>query len=423
MTISESEPRDSYIVATYRISSYLPLEKAAEILAGEQSSGTFTRVALESEDLKRRHGAVVSRITVDETPIAPLPGSWRPSPAATLTTGTVEVLFPTINFGPSVASLITTVAGNLYELRELAAVKLLDVELPAALAQHYSGPLRGIPGTRRLMGVDGGAMIGTIVKPSIGLHLEQLTALVRELALAGIDFIKDDELNTDPPFAPLNQRIDAVMRVLNDVADQTGKLTMYAFNVTGDVDSMKMGLERIERQGGTCAMAAIPTIGFSALAELRKSTDLALHGHRAGFGALDRHPGLGMSFRVFQKLARVCGADHLHVGGIDSKFWEDNSAVVSSVRAMQRPLEIGNPMLPVLSSAQTAATAATTHALIQSADILVLAGGGIHAHPGGASAGVSSMRAAWDAVVAGDVPEEVAEPGSPLDIALKAFGH
>jgi ribulose-bisphosphate carboxylase large chain len=410
------------VVATYRIASYLPLEQAGDVLAGEQSSGTFAKVALESESLNASHRAQVVEVLPDETEPVALPGTWRPEGSGALHAGLVRVSFPVQNFGASVAALLTVVAGNLYEIRELAEVKLVDVEIPEQVRRSYRPPLWGTAGTRELLGTTEGPMVGTIVKPSIGLSLEQLAALVRDLALAGIDFIKDDELSTDPPFAPLAERIRVVMREINAAAQVTGKQTMYAFNITDDLEPMKRSADLIAEQHGTCAMVAIPWVGFPALADLRRHSDLVLHGHRAGFGALDRSPGLGMSFTVFQKLSRLCGADHLHVGGVNSKFWESNEAVIANVRALGVEFAGTPPVLPVLSSAQTAATAQTAHDLLRTEDLLVLAGGGIHAHPGGVAAGVHSMQEAWRAVTAGQDPADVATPGSALDVALSTFG-
>lgn len=412
------------ITATYRIATPLPLERAAEIIAGEQSAGTFTRVAFESDQLLSRHAAVVESITPEgELPVeAALPGVPI-GDARALNAGVVRIAFPAHNFGPSLASVVTTVAGNLYELRDIAGIKLLDVEIPAHVAQCYSGPRHGIAGTRRLIGAHENAMIGTIVKPSIGLTAEQLQDMVAQLGSAGIDFIKDDEVNSNAPYFPLNRRIDVVLRTLNELRERTGRAVMYAFNITGDLDDMKRAADRIARSGGTCAMVAVPSIGLSALAELRRSTDLVIHGHRAGFGALDRSPRLGQSFRVFQKLASLAGVDHLHVGGINSKFWESNQDVADSVSALRDGVGRGEKVLPVLSSAQTAATAGPARELLGSDDLLVLAGGGIHAHPGGIADGVQSMREAWRLVAQGRSPAREAQVGSALHTALQAFGE
>lgn len=412
------------VVATYRVASRLDLAEVAGIIAGEQSAGTFARVGFESDELRRAHAATV--LSVEETePLSTdvaLPGAIGEIDGAPLRTGVVRIAFPDHNFGPSIPAVLTTVAGNLYELQEVAGIKLLDVDLPAAVSDRYPGPMHGVAGTRRLIGNEDQAMIGTIIKPSIGLSPEHLAEMVAQLAAAQIDFIKDDEINSDAPYFPLMKRIDVVMDTLEDTRERTGKPVMYAFNITGDLDAMKRGADRIAERGATCAMVAVPSIGLPALAELRRSTDLVIHGHRAGFGALDRSPLLGQSFLVFQKLVRLAGADHLHAGGIGGKFWESNDEVATNVRAMQGSLDRGEDLLPVLSSAQTAATAEPTRALLASDDLLVLAGGGIHAHPGGIADGVGSMREAWRMVSEGRSPAREAREGSPLAVALRTFG-
>lgn len=412
------------VIATYRVATHLDLARVAEIIAGEQSAGTFTRVGFESDELRQAHAATV--LSVEETvPCSSdrgVPGAVGGSDGTSPTVGLVRIAFPEHNFGPSIPAVLTTVAGNLYELQEVAGIKLLDVELPAAVTDRYPGPRHGVAGTRRLIGNEDQAMIGTIIKPSIGLSPDHLAEIVTQLAAARIDFIKDDEINSDAPYFPLMERIDVVMNALDDARQRTGVPVMYAFNITGELDEMKRSAERIAERGGTCAMVAIPSIGLPALSELRRSTDLVIHGHRAGFGALDRSPLLGQSFRVFQKLARLAGADHLHAGGIDGKFWESNDEVAANVRAMQENTIRGEQVLPVLSSAQTAATAEPTRALIDSDDLLILAGGGIHAHPGGIADGVESLRDAWRMVSTGRSPEKDASEGSPLAEALRVFG-
>ncbi len=143
------------------------------------------------------------------------------------------------NFGASLPNLVATVAGNLFELRPFSGLRLLDITLPEAFAAKYPGPKFGVAGTRRLSGVEGRPLIGTIVKPSVGFGPEQTADLVKVLCEAGIDFIKDDELQADGPHCPFDARARAVMRVIEDHAQRTGKKAMYAFNITGDLDEMR----------------------------------------------------------------------------------------------------------------------------------------------------------------------------------------
>src|SRR3954470_9857742 len=63
------------IHATYRIETPLPVERAAEVLAGEQSSGTFVAVPGETDALRQRFGARVEKITpLDSVASSSLPG-------------------------------------------------------------------------------------------------------------------------------------------------------------------------------------------------------------------------------------------------------------------------------------------------------------------------------------------------------------
>jgi ribulose-bisphosphate carboxylase large chain len=73
-------------------------------------------------------------------------------------------------------------------------------------------------------------------------------------------------------------------------------------------------------EGGSCVMASLNWCGYSGMQTLRRHTGLALHGHRNGYGALSRHPLLGMSFQAYQTLWRLAGVDHMHVHGLQGKF-------------------------------------------------------------------------------------------------------
>ena len=166
-------------------------------------------------------------------------------------------------------------------------------------------------------------MIGTIVKPSIGLSPDELAEVVGELAAAGIDFIKDDELQGNGPTAPLAERVRAVMPVLERHADRTGVKPMYAFNITDDIDRLEANHDLVVAAGGTCVMACVNLVGLAGLEFLRRRAQVPIHGHRAMFGAISRSEQVGFSFRAWQKLARLSGADHLHTNGISNKFYEN----------------------------------------------------------------------------------------------------
>jgi ribulose-bisphosphate carboxylase large chain len=354
-----------------------------------------------------------------------LPGSQLPNKSngsISYRRGRVVLSFPLHNFGPSIPNLLATVAGNLYELREFSGLRLMDIELPNAFMEKYPGPQFGIEGTRKLANVYNRPFIGTIVKPSIGLAPDELRGVVRDLALAGIDFIKDDELNANPPYAPLKDRVKAVMEEIERAADKTGKKVMYAFNITDDIDQLERNHETVVKAGGNCVMVGINSIGLAGVAHVRKFSEVPIHGHRNQWGAMTRCPQLGMEFTAYQKLCRLAGVDHLHCNAIDSKFYESNESVVKSVKDCISPMFGGYTAMPVLSSGQWAGTAPISYASMETIDVMHLAGGGILGHPGGSEAGVKSMIQGWEAAVSGVSLTEYAETRIELKQAIEKFG-
>jgi ribulose-bisphosphate carboxylase large chain len=299
----------------------------------------------------------------------------------------------------------------------------MDLELPPSFAKHFRGPKFGVTGCRKLTTVQNRPLIGTIIKPSIGLTPQQTAELVKTLIEAGIDFVKDDELMADPPHSPFDERVDAVMRVLNDHAERTGKKVMYAFNISDELDAMLRHYEKIVKSSGTCAMISLNSVGLSGVKKICDLGALPIHGHRNGWGMLNRHPLLGIEFPAYQKLWRLAGVDQIHVNGIANKFWESDDSVVRSIDACLKPLPGGMPVLPVVSSGQWGGQACETHRRTKTVDLLYMAGGGIMAHPDGPAAGVLSLQKWWEAAVEGLTMEQSVARHPELKKSVEKFGQ
>jgi ribulose-bisphosphate carboxylase large chain len=401
-------PAGDRIQARYWIETAFPLQQAVETLAGEQSTGTFVRVPGETDELREAHGARIESLDELESAAGPsLPGAGIPkNESETLIYRRAEVTFswPLSNMGLSLPNVVATIAGNLFELNAFSGLKLLDISLPPSFLMRYQGPQFGIAGTRRLSGVYQRPLIGTIIKPSVGLSPQATAARVAELVKGGIDFIKDDELQADGPHCPFEQRIPAVMQVINRRADKEGRKVMYACNITGEIDEMMHRHDVVEACGGTCVMISMNSIGLPALVALRRYSRLAVHGHRNGWGIYSRSPAVGMSYIAYQKLWRLAGVDHMHVNGIGNKFCEDDASVIASARECLKPMfdvpGRGCEIMPVFSSGQSARQAAATYQALGTTDLIFACGGGIIAHPDGIAAGVRAVRDAWDAAAA-----------------------
>ena len=227
----------------------------------------------------------------------------------------------------------------------------------------------------------------------------------------------------DPPHCPLADRVRAVMRVINEHAERTGRKVMFAFNISDDADTMLQHHDTVLAAGGTCVMVSANSVGFSAVARLARHSQLPIHAHRNGWGMFTRHPLLGMEFAAYQKFWRLAGVDHLHVNGLQNKFWEPDESVVRSIQACLEPLPGGGEaLLPVVSSGQWGGQAPETHRRTKTLDLLYLAGGGIMAHPRGPAAGVRALQQSWDAAVQGIPLSEYAVTHPELQFSLTRFG-
>jgi ribulose-bisphosphate carboxylase large chain len=425
--MSQGTDGGSRIRALYWIETAYPLEQAAETMAGEQSTGTFIRVPGETVELRERHAAKVENIVELESVSQPsLPGAGVPKcEPAIYRRAEVTLSWPLSNMGPSLPNLLATVAGNLFELKPFSGIRLLDVTFPSELLDRYKGPQFGVAGTRKLSGVYQRPLIGTIIKPSVGLTPEATAQLVETLVSGGIDFIKDDELQSDGPHCPFDQRLKCVMEVIGRHADRLGRKVMYACNITGEIDEMLHRHDAVVKAGGTCVMVSINSVGLPAITALRRHSQLAIHAHRNGWGLYARSPAIGMSYVAYQKFWRLAGVDQMHVNGIRNKFCEDDASVIASARECLTPMFPGRgrgcEVMPVFSSGQSAQQAPDTHRALGSTDLIFACGGGLIAHPSGIGAGVRSLQQAWEAAVAGVPLERFAQEHQELREALAKF--
>ncbi|KAB0676880.1 3-oxo-isoapionate-4-phosphate decarboxylase OiaX [Aureimonas leprariae] len=394
------------IVVTYCIETPGEPERLAAKIASDQSTGTFVPVPGETPELKSRVAAQV--LAVRPLPPATEPGWGRSHPGLAagnrFNRAEADIAFPVEAVGTDLAALMTIAIGGVWSIRELSGVRVTAIRLPPSFAGAYPGPQFGIEGTRRLTGVYGRPLVGTIVKPALGLRPHETAAMVRELVEAGVDFIKDDEKLMSPAYSPLEERVKAIMPVILDHEQRSGKKVMYAFGISAaDPDTMLRNHDVVAAAGGNAAVVNIASIGLGALTFLRKRSRLALHAHRNGWDILTRNAAVGMDFAAWEIFWRLSGVDQFQINGIRVKYWEPDESFVRSFHALQRPVftDADRP-LPVVGSGQWGGQAPDTYAATGgSTDLLYLCGGGVVSHPDGPAAGVRAVRQAWDAAVAG----------------------
>ncbi|MFO1122899.1 MAG: 3-oxo-isoapionate-4-phosphate decarboxylase OiaX [Hyphomicrobiales bacterium] len=396
----------SFVTLTYLIETPGSPEALAAKIASDQSTGTFVPVPGETEELKSRVAARV--VALRPLPPAAFPSFPTPGPGP-FNRAEADIAFPLEAIGTDLAALMTIAIGGVYSIKGFSGIRVVDMKLPPAFGLAWPGPQFGVAGTRRLTGVAGRPVIGTIIKPALGLRPHETAALVKEVIDADVDFVKDDEKLMSPAYSPLEERLKAIMPLILEREQKTGRKVMYAWGISAtDPDEMMRNHDLVLKHGGNCAVININSIGFGAMAFLRRRSGLVLHAHRNGWDILTRHPGLGMDFRVWQQFWRLLGVDQFQINGIRVKYWEPDESFVRSFAAITTQLfSPADCPMPVAGSGQWGGQAPETYQLTgRTLDLLYLCGGGIVSHPGGAGAGVKAVRQAWEAAVAG-IPLEI----------------
>ena len=397
-----------YVVAEYYIESKLPLLKAGIEIAKEESIGTWTKIYTLTESAKRLAGKVFK---VDEE------------------TRKVWIAFPVelfdIEYGGA-SNILSIVAGNLFGLSKLENVRLLDIHIPEKICKKFPGPKFGIENIRKLIGTNRERRphIGTIIKPKVGLNPDETAKVAYEVAIGGIDFIKDDETLVNQKFCPLNERVSKVMEALDKAKEETGRQVLYAVNVSASTPYTLIELvDQALENGANMLMIDAVVTGIPMLQMLAEDPmiKVPIHVHRAMHAAFTRNKRHGIRMVVLAKLIRLAGGDQLHVGtaGI-GKMEADVRETLDARDALLKDIDGIEKTFPV-------ASGGLHPGLIPSllkafgVDAVFQFGGGCHGHPDGPRAGAMAIRQAIEACMKGVSLKEYAKTHPELRKALETW--
>jgi ribulose-bisphosphate carboxylase large chain len=318
-------------------------------------------------------------------------------------------------------NIFSSVAGNIFGLRALKNLRLNDIHFPIKLIQSFKGPKYGISGVRKLLNVHNRPLVGTIIKPKLGLKTTDHATVAYNAWLGGCDIVKDDENLSSQHFNPFNDRILATLEMRDQAEAETGEKKVYMANVTAETYEMLERAQFIKDHGGKYLMVDILTCGFSALQTLRDHDfGLAIHAHRAGHAAFTKNPKHGISMKVLAKVVRIIGVDQLHVGTVVGKMSETKEEVSENVEAVTSMHGGLKKVLPVASGGLYPGLVPDLIKFFGN-DFVIQAGGGIHGHPNGTISGAKAMRQAVDATLQNVSLSEYAIDHRQLQEALKMW--
>jgi len=375
------------------------IEEAAGAVAAESSVGTWTELTTVKPYVEELAAHVFS-----------------------IEGNTARIAYPAGLFeGGNMPNILSSVAGNVFGLKTLRNLRLLDIEFPNKLVASFNGPQFGIEGVRKLLKVMKRPFVGTIIKPKLGLKTLDHAKVAYEAWAGGCDMVKDDENLSSQTFNPFQDRVVKTLEMRDKAENETGERKVYMVNITAETELMLKRAEFVVASGGEYVMVDILTCGWSALQTLRdKNLKLVVHAHRAGHAAFTKNPRHGIAMRPIAKVARIIGVDQLHVGTVVGKMSETRREVVGNIEALKQPMQGMKPVLPVASGGLHPRLVPALMRLFGN-DFVIQAGGGIHGHSDGTRAGATAMRQAVQATVDGRTLEEYAETHKELKIALRLW--
>jgi len=354
----------------------------------------------------------------------------------------VKVAYPLLIFEEgSIAGMMSGIGGNIFGMKALKNLKLLDAELPAEYMKPFKGPTYGKDLIKKIFKRKSGPITAVVPKPKIGYtaaeHAEKVGYAIWK---GGMDCVKDDENLTDQKFNRFEERVKFLAKFRDKAERETGDVKDAFINVTApDLKELERRVKLVHGHGFRYFMLDVVISGFTTVqtaTELAHDYKMAIHGHRAMHAMITRNPKHGMSMLYIAKLMRLMGIDQLHIGTVIGKLAGGKDEIVATkemisqqavgeISGLRMPQKWGaiKPMLPVASGGLHPGLLPEIFDIYGTMDIVVQAGGGTQGHPMGIEAGARAVMQAIEAYKEGVSLDDYSKTHKELKAALDKWGY
>lgn len=415
--MSEQIRQEEYVIATYYIKQprEIDIMKKAASLAVGQTIGTWVPVPGITDEIREKYMGKVIHI-YDVPPI-----DLNTQIIQEERHYVMQLAYPTANFGGDIPLLLTALLGN--DASTSAQVKLIDIEFPKKFAETLGGPRYGIDGLRQYFGIEDRPILLSMIKPCTGLSPEAGAKIFYNAALGGVDIIKDDELLGNPEYSKPEERVKAYKKAAEAVYEKTGEKVRYFVNITSGAGEILENLRRAEDVGADGVLVNFAMVGYSVLRQIAVQARVPILGHSAGSGMFYEGVMNGMSSPLaVGKLARLCGADIVMINTPYGGYPLQYQKYMQTVAQLMLPYYGIKESMPSIGGGVHPGMVEKYIGEVGK-DIVLAAGGAIHGHPMGATAGARAMRQAIDIVMQGAEFETAAVDKKELSEALSLWKY
>jgi len=351
----------------------------------------------------------------------------------------VKIAYPLELWDPGNAvQLLSGIAGNIFGMKAVKNLRLIDVSLPREYIKNFKGPHHGIKGIRKMTGVYGRPLTGAVPKPKVGFTAAEHAQIAFETWMGGFDFTKDDENLTSTSFNLFEERVKLMTKLRDKAEKLTGEKKSAFINISGETELMKKRATMLADHGWNYCMIDVVVAGTASVMTMRDyCTDLglAIHAHRAMHASFDRNPKHGMTMQFLAKLMRLIGVTQIHSGTAVGKLVGSKREVtaIADVLRMKKTPALKHTLLDQdwghIKDALPVSSGGLHPGLVPDVldiygnDLVLLVSGGIHGHPRGTRAGAMATMQAIEAHREGISLDEAAESHRELREALEKWGY
>ena len=334
--------------------------------------------------------------------------------------------------------LMSGIAGNIFGMKAVRNLRLIDVALPPAYMKHFQGPHFGNDGIRKMMGIKKRPLTGAVPKPKIGFSAKEHADIGYETWMGGFDFVKDDENLTSTSFNKFEDRVRYPTKLRDKAEKETGEKKSAFLNITADVGIMQKRADLLAANGWNYCMIDVVVAGTAAVMTMRdycSDLGLAIHAHRAMHAAFDRNRKHGISMQFLAKMMRLIGVSQIHTGTAVGKLTgsRKESLALANLLREKKTAAVEGMLLEQdwgkIKSAFPVSSGGLHPGLVPDVmdiygpEMVLLVSGGIHGHPKGTRAGAKATIQAMEAWQDGVSLEEKAKKAKELKEALGKWGH
>ncbi len=353
----------------------------------------------------------------------------------------VKIAYPIIDFEKgSVPGLASAICGNIFGMKALKNLRIIDAELPMEYIKGFKGPKYGIDVIKKIFKRKSGPVTSVVPKPKIGYTAEEHAKKVGYAVwTGGIDCCKDDENLTSQSFNKFETRVKFLAKYRDKAMKETGEVKDAFINVTSpNLKEFEKRVKLVHNYGFKYFMIDMVVSGFTTVGtavELAYDYNMAIHGHRAMHSMFTRNPKHGMTMLFLAKLMRLIGVDQIHTGtgvgklegsaesimAMEKMLMNQEVDKIENVRTSQKWGKI-KPVLPFSSGGLHPGILPQVFDIYGTTDIGLQVGGGTLGHPDGAEAGAKAVMQAIEAYKQKISLEEYAEKHRELKRALEKWG-